>query len=325
MKKIIILILLTFAHLSMQAQELTVKSFVVRTNDLTARTQPRTDANGNKCALIRVQIPQGNVQFKGKVVGTPSFIINEYLVYMEKGATDLIVKVPSCREVSIDFNVWGIHGLESETTYNLVADVSTSEHPSFVTEENGKTAIDLGLSVKWAAYNVGASLPCDYGNYYAWGETTEKKQYTSETYKYGDEYVDKPLKKYSKIDNKYTLDAIDDVAHVKWGGNWRMPTMEEFEELVENCIWEPETINNVQGIKATGPSGESIFFPRAGFWSGYLTWSTLQDSGLKGYYWTSSIDETGRAIRFGYYGKKPHLGVSWGSRYEGCNIRPVCP
>ena len=121
-------------------------------------------------------------------------------------------------------------------------------------------AVDLGLpsGTKWAACNVGATKPEEYGGYYAWGETEEKEFYDKSTYKFyqDDEYVN--------IGEDISGTEYD-VAHVKWGGNWYMPTWEEFRELINNCKIEWTTFNGVNGEKFTSKiNGNSIFLPAAG-------------------------------------------------------------
>ena len=96
--------------------------------------------------------------------------------------------------------------------------------------------VDLGLSVKWATCNVGATNPEDYGDYFAWGETSPKDKYDTETYKWYDN-IDESLTKYNSeiygiVDNKYLLDVTDDAAYINWGSAWRMPTRAEIEELL---------------------------------------------------------------------------------------------
>ena len=114
-------------------------------------------------------------------------------------------------------------------------------------------AVDLGLSVKWATHNVGATKPEEYGGYYAWGETDEKvKNYSDGTYKWND--GNNAVVKYCTngndgiVDNKTTLDPEDDVACIKWGSNWRMPTIEEQNELRDSCIWRWTKVNDVNGF-----------------------------------------------------------------------------
>lgn len=131
-------------------------------------------------------------------------------------------------------------------------------------------AVDLGLSVKWATCNVGAASPSDYGDYFAWGETEPKDDYSWETYKWCRGTSDSMTKyctdgKLGTVDNNTVLDLKDDVAHVKWRGKWRMPTREEFKELWKKCVWRWTTLNGVYGELITGPSGNSIFLPAAGY------------------------------------------------------------
>ena len=124
---------------------------------------------------------------------------------------------------------------------------------------NGHEYVDLGLSVKWATCNVGAQNPEDYGEYYAWGETRAKTIYTLKGYRFrasGDAPHNVKFSKYDPDDksgpfSKKVLELDDDVANVKWGGNWRMPTKEEMEELVWNCDWVWTTQNGVNGVKIT--------------------------------------------------------------------------
>ena len=143
--------------------------------------------------------------------------------------------------------------------------------------------VDLGLSVKWATCNVGAYKPEGYGDLYAWGELEPKESYTWENYRFGagDELPFKrKLSKYNTdrnrgvVDNKTTLDLVDDVANVRWGGSWRMPTLEEWTELRQNCTWTVDSINGVKGLRATsnkpGYTDRSIFLPEAWYWSSSL-------------------------------------------------------
>lgn len=131
--------------------------------------------------------------------------------------------------------------------------------------------VDLGLSVKWASFNMGASRPEEYGDYYAWGETEIKDQYTSANYKFNNKNIEYGYTKYNfykdygPVDYKYRLDMEDDMARVAWGSEWRMPTIEEMYELVEYCTWNWTTENQVFGYRVTGPNGNSIFLPAGGY------------------------------------------------------------
>ena len=152
-------------------------------------------------------------------------------------------------------------------------------------------AVDLGLSVKWATMNVGANAPEEYGDYFAWGETEPKDNYNWTTYtlcKGSSTTMTKYCtKSYSgTVDNKTVLDLEDDAAYKNWGGSWRMPTYDELNELMTKCTRTWTTQNSVNGYKVTGPNGNSIFLPFAG----YRYDSLLDDAGSDGYYWSSSLD-----------------------------------
>lgn len=149
--------------------------------------------------------------------------------------------------------------------------------------------VDLGLSVKWAAWNIGATTPSDYGNFYAYGETEPKVDYSVETYKWiNPDYEEGQF--YDEWEQYYKLGATItgtnyDVAHVKWGEQWRMPTRKEWRELIDNCNWTWTGIDGVTGCLATSRiNGNSIFFPAAGNMVG--TSHTHDQLGC--FYWTSS-------------------------------------
>ena len=194
--------------------------------------------------------------------------------------------------------------------------------------------VDLGLSVKWATFNVGASKPEEYGWYYAWGETERKTDYSWSTYKYCNG-SSSTLTKYCNdssygnngfTDTKTTLDPDDDVAHVKWGGDWRMPTEDEFLELFLNCTLTWTTLNGVNGYrvtsKKTGYTDRSIFLPAAGYRAG----TYLLGVGGSGYYWYSSLD-TGYPgdAWYVYFSSDHSVTNSSTGRAGGFSVRPVCP
>ena len=167
--------------------------------------------------------------------------------------------------------------------------------------------VDLGLSVKWATCNIGANKPEDYGDYYAWGETSTKSSYTENNSKtYG--------KRFSDIGGKSQYDA----ARSNWGGTWRMPTESELEELKNKCTWKWTTQNGVKGYKITGPNGNSIFLPAAGCRYG----SSLYYAG-EGYYWSSLPNESNSDYAFSLDFDSSNQRVSWDSRYYGQSVRPV--
>ena len=191
--------------------------------------------------------------------------------------------------------------------------------------ESKYNAIDLGLPSgrKWATCNVGASSPEEYGGYYAWGETEEKSNYDWSTYKWYNGSYDSMTKyctnsSYGTVDNKTVLDPEDDVAYVKWGGDWRMPTTDEQRELLNNCDWEWTTLNGVKGYKVTGPNSNSIFLPAAGYRDG----TDVNNRGSHGYYWSSSLySYSYSAYRLDFYYDNYYCDDS--DRYYGRSVRPV--
>lgn len=153
-------------------------------------------------------------------------------------------------------------------------------------------AVNMGLSVKWGSFNIGAISPEEHGDHYAWGETTTKVYYDWSTYTLCRGGL--PLTKYctSKVygfvDNKTVLEPEDDVAHIKLGGKWRMPTDAEWRELINtsNCTWTWTTQNGVNGYMVTSKkTGNSIFLPGVG---GVLRGYDYSFSD-HGYYWSSSL------------------------------------
>ena len=187
--------------------------------------------------------------------------------------------------------------------------------------------VDLGLSVKWATCNVGATKPEEYGDYFAWGETQPKDYYDWSTYKWCNGSKTTHTKyntssSYGTVDNKTTLDLSDDAARANWGGSWRMPTKAEQDELRNNCTWTRTTQNGVNGYKVTSKSnGNSIFLPAAG----YRSDSSLSSAGGSGDYWSSSLGTD--SPYHAYYLFFNSSDVDWYevSRGYGFSVRPVCP
>ena len=189
-------------------------------------------------------------------------------------------------------------------------------------------AVDLGLSVKWATCNIGANSPEEYGDYFAWGETTPKEKYDWSTYKYC-KGSSSTMTKYCGdsnygyngfTDNKIVLDPEDDAAHVNWGGAWRTPTDAEMTELREQCTWTWTTQNGVNGYKVVGPNGNSIFLPAAGYQYG----ASFLDVGSSGRYWSSLLYTSDSSNAYYVYFHSSHVNKNRNSRYLGRSVRPVC-
>ena len=183
--------------------------------------------------------------------------------------------------------------------------VKVSEPDGFV---NDHGYVDLGLSVKWATCNVGANSPSDYGDYYAWGETSTKSSYTEEN-----------SKTYGKSMGNIGGNSSYDVASYRWGGSWRMPTKAEWQELVDKCTWTWTTQGGHNGYKVTGKNGKSIFLPAAGWRYGTSPYCV----GENGYYWSSTPYEGGTYGAYILYFNSSYHSTGWDYRYYGRSVRPV--
>jgi hypothetical protein len=194
-------------------------------------------------------------------------------------------------------------------------------------DENHPHMIDLGLpsGTKWACCNIGASEPKEVGGYYAWGELETKSQYGDETYKYFIKYVnsqygDWPVPVYANIGTD--ISGTDyDVAHVKWGVGWRMPTMDEMKELKNYCSSSWFNLNGKGGRLYTGPNGNIIFLPAGGWYTN--TFSSSNN------YWTSTLDPDQTNCESSKYGWYPYVldiddhSDCYCSRGGGIPVRPI--
>lgn len=203
-------------------------------------------------------------------------------------------------------------------SFTLAGDVYVfSSVKEFATEDVPEGAVDLGLSVLWASCNVGADSPEEYGDYFAWGETTTKWAYDSR-HSLTFEMDRSELKSYGIIDSDGNLTAAYDAATVNCGGNWRMPTLAEMKELKKNCSWSWTTQNGVEGYKVIGPNGNIIFLPAAGDY--YSTW--VEYAGSYGNYWSATADDNLiDAYRLNFYSDEHYWNTTY--RYYGFTVRPV--
>jgi len=226
----------------------------------------------------------------------------------------------------------------------------------FVANGQEAKAVDLGLRAKWATTNLGALDSTQFGNFYAWGETETKSSYSSANYKYlrndsiikyypnateGEEFIEAASDGASKrrpgiVDNKLYLELADDAAHVSLGGNWLIPSRFHMDELITQCTWEAIKTDSICGYKVTGPNGNSIFLPAAGF----ITDTLHLCKNVTGSYWLNKI-YTYKKFNQSTNMEEPLIEVSGGStldfdmkenmkiqsiycvRTYGCPIRPV--
>ena len=285
--------------------------------------------------------------FEGKVETNVSGILEVTVAYYVRETGGIIyydgklIKENCTRHAATLSDDGTIHcdltGLKPDTEYQYVAYASVMDKEFFGTvktfitdkttllcpDDHHPHAIDLGLGVKWACCNVGASRPEEYGNYFAWGETAPKAKYSLDNYKwmYIDDHDKFYFTKYNTssefgaIDNNTVLDPEDDAATANWHGGWRMPTNDEWTTLIYNCTGTLTTLNGVSGYWVTSKkNGNSIFLPAVG--SGSHPGSNHND------YWSSSLDTGGPYFALGVY-FQTGFGFSNYSRYYGLSVRPV--
>ena len=209
--------------------------------------------------------------------------------------------------------------LTHSTTYYMRAYATNSEGTSYGEQKyfttlsdgmiNGHQYVDLGLSsgLKWATCNVGADNPEEYGNYYAWGETETKAEYTQDnSVTFGQQL------------NDISGNAQYDAATANWGVSWRMPTRDEIRELIYNCSWTPETQNGVDGFKVTGSNGNYIFIPASGYRDGTASYIYGEC-----YYWSSTPHQYSSDYSYILYSDYEYQSEDMNYRYRGLTIRPV--
>ncbi len=180
--------------------------------------------------------------------------------------------------------------------------------------------VDLGLSVKWASWNIGASKDVEGGNYYAWGETTPKYYYSWDTYQFYNKAMDK-ITKYNSSDHRTLLEKNDDAASVNWGEHWRIPTYEDYEELLSNCTQKWTSIDGVNGRVFTGPNGNTIFMPALGY---CYQDNEISDYNEVGSYWFADLEneKIGMSDYVAAMGYMFYCG-DFNAIYRGKLIRPV--
>ena len=273
----------------------------------------------------------------GQIISDGGLSITEYgVVYStSKNPTIANTKLKSDNCDSDGLFTCDLTNLQKQTTYYARAYATNAKGIGY-SEEISFTAdyqyVDLGLSVKWATCNVGATKPEEPGDYFAWGETEPKDYYDWSNYKWCKgsgvdltKYCDDLSYAYasSYVDKIYVLQLSDDAARANWGGKWRMPLKSEFDELYASCTWKSTTQNGTAGYLVTGKNGNSIFLPKAG--NKYQ--GSLEDLGSDGYYWSSTV------CPYSYKNTYPHRAYAYSNGNEifnflrccGLPVRPVCP
>ena len=303
---------------------------------------------------VTTYTPQDITQTAAKCGG--DVIVTQGLSLTELGVCWSAERNPTVEDIHLSTVNWNepyvctITGLEPSTKYHVRAyalrglEYYYGEDKSFTTEGSSGGGgggggswgshdyVNLGLpsGTLWATCNVGASSPEDYGNYYAWGETTTKSNYDWSTYQYCNGSYN-TLTKYCNdsnfgnngfTDNLTILQPSDDAATANWGNGWRMPTKEEWQELYQNTTHTWTTQNGVNGRLFTTSNGSSLFLPVAGFrWVGELC-----NVGIFGYYWSSSLstDDPDFVAWCLYFGSDGAHGYDFSyGRGSGYPVRPV--
>lgn len=209
-------------------------------------------------------------------------------------------------------------------TATITVKAGTSTQICTITQEGGydgelsiggvvADAVDLGLSVKWAAHNLGASKEDEVGAYFAWGEVNPKQSYLSDNY----QYYNTTYATYTDIGDNISGTQYD-AASVHWGEEWRMPTKAEMQEIHEKCTWKWTRVNNRNGVKITGPNGNSIFLPAGGY-----AFGKPQDKNDMVDNWGGTIKETNKADAYALHFTSTFNGYLMAGRSHGIPIRPV--
>jgi hypothetical protein len=252
-------------------------------------------------------------------IATAAFAQSKIYVYRNEGNTvtipDSIIQGMECSKVDSQMVTHTNYVMQIIKTASGDVKIPLSEIDSISFVKPVKQAVDLGLSVKWANYNVGATEPEEYGGYYGWADPTGTK--TTEKLIY-----------YPSADPPGNISGTEyDIARAQWGGSWRMPTSKECKELFDSCTCTWTTQNGVDGMKAVGPNGNSIFLPAAG----YRTGTDFYNAGLIGEYWSGTLVDSlpynasvlGLVTYIPGFNTGPQFGVGYQFRSNGCPVRPV--
>ncbi|MBR1499018.1 MAG: leucine-rich repeat protein [Bacteroidaceae bacterium] len=218
-------------------------------------------------------------------------------------------------------------GVKEIYILNLTVKEPDPIHYTF--DANGHDYVDLGLptGTLWATCNIGATVPEGMGDFFAWGETEPKDGvYGWTTYKYCNGTQTTQTKycidsNYGTVDGKTVLEPEDDAAAVNWGGTWRMPTIEEIQELLDNTTWQETTVNGVRGMKFTSKENDSyIFFP----FSGYRDEGNHFGYGERGFYWSNKLlDPNGGGGRLYMWPTNGGVKIYSAGRCHGLSVRGV--
>lgn len=309
-------IVLMLSMASCHKDSLTLNSLA--TFDIELQKMSSTDGIASKStvsdfeAVVSVAYADDTVGYKCRFVASDS--ISESYMYDVAHSDVVYASIGKPFRLLVDANIGGLeyHG-ESEI---FVIDGEPLTVPIDI--ESALSYVNLGLpsGLLWANCNLGASSPEGYGSYFAWGETSDKLNYSWETYSY---YNDSLLVKYNGSDSLTSLESIDDAVTAMLGSDWRMPTKAEFDELLEYCTATFATSNGVNGYRFTGSNGNSIFLPMAGGRDG----DGLLSCGESGFYWLSSLYSEDTEFAWGFVIDSESAYTTSYYRMYGQTIRPV--
>lgn len=275
------------------------------TNQKSFASQSSNNADGNNNSkLSESSSEQYNKNEHGNVPNEKGHQKERYLLW---GLVFVIIAVLGCL-VLLGYIIYGNQDLDSKKDSISVSEQNGTSSPGeMIVASVQKEYTDLGLSVFWSNYNIGASTEYDSGGLYGWGNThTELSQDLSQY-----PCTNPP---YSIIGTKY------DVAKTLWGGDWRMPTLAELEELKDSCTWKIVEITNVTFCKVIGPNGNSILLPLDGYRKG----DELKSKGEWGFIWSAELYEGNSQYAANLtFSKKGQVSTSGYYRYGGESIRPV--
>lgn len=270
MSRYFLFILGLLLSIQSHAQQFQVESFKKVSGNASAVQEVMKDINDTQCALLRVKTTEANVKIAGNIIGDVMTNGTEYLVNVASGTKKITIVKKGFYPLTVVCSDYDFNSMISNGLYELkLKKIITSNEVSG--EIGGHEYVDLGLSVKWATCNIGANKANETGDLFKYGETEpydEEKEYTFMEDHWAAEWP--------------KLQPINDVAHKKWGGRWRMPTKNEWYELERNCqmIW--TTKNGLPGALFIAKNGNKLFLPSS-------TWDADDEQCIK--YWTNEGGE----------------------------------
>ena len=304
-----------------------VKTFTTKSFDVAVTTQDAKSVGINEAELTAsVSITKAS-DLSGEAI--------VFFLFSSESDTfdDLLdnsIKVSSKQDVNLKEFTIKTEGLVANTHYYYIAGVTFQDQTCYGDLKEFRTAdfvytaeaVDLGLKIKWSSCNLGASKPEESGFFYSWGETEPKVgSFTGRNYKWFtyDDHGLLTVTKYNRQDNLLRLELEDDAAHVKLGGNWRIPTYDEFLELWDNTTKQSYTLNGVPGFLFTSKiegNTNSIFIPTTDGENG----GGLGSEGSGYWLWTSTRVQAYHQCAYACGA----ASFEWTSRASGYKIRPVC-